>query len=65
MSSASLTTVHHLYRRAGDLLPACGITPGPDSDPTQLDWHTGHIAPELLAIATEGFACCMLCLQLM
>lgn len=60
MPSSSLTVVHHLYVRPGDLLPACGAVPGPDGP----DWHTGHDAHVLLAFASAGEGCCSLCLQL-
>jgi hypothetical protein len=60
MPSPSLTVVHHLYSRPGDLLPACGIVPGPDGR----DWHTGHDAQVLLAFSSAGEGCCSLCLQL-
>ncbi|MEU7317900.1 hypothetical protein [Streptomyces sp. NPDC007083] len=64
MSGLTSTTVHHLYIRPGDLLPACGVTPGPDRDPCIPDWHTGHALSVLLAVAADGAACCTLCLEL-
>jgi hypothetical protein len=64
MSVPAVTTVHHLYVRPGDLLPACGVTPGPDRDPWSSDWHTGHDATMLLTLRADGHLCCSLCLQL-
>src|SRR5699024_549947 len=60
----TITTVHHLYRRPGDLLPACGVTPGPDRALLSTAWHTGHVLEELLECQLAGAVCCMLCLQL-
>lgn len=60
-----ITTIHHLYRRADDLLPACGIIPGPDSLAPEAEWHTGHPEPtELLRVAEDGQWCCSLCLKI-
>ncbi|WP_267783572.1 hypothetical protein [Paenarthrobacter ureafaciens] len=52
--------VHHLYSTPGHLLPACGVTPGPDGS----EWHTGHDAGVLQAFSAQGSACCSLCLEL-
>lgn len=60
MPSSSLTVVHHLYSRLEDLLPACGVVPGPDGH----DWHTGHDAQVLLALVPAGEGCCSLCLRI-
>lgn len=60
MPNASITVVHHLYARPQDLVPACGITPGPDG----LDWHTGHETSVLLGLSASGEGCCSLCLRL-
>lgn len=57
---AATTTVHHLYRRIGDLLPACGTIPGPERP----EWHTGHDADALVRMAECGAGCCVLCLEL-
>lgn len=57
--------VHHLYRRAQDTLPACGITPGPESLAPEAEWHTGHLAEELLDYVSQHECwCCSLCLEL-
>lgn len=58
MSRSTMTTVHHLYGRSGDLLPSCGAVPGSDG----AEWHTGHDVTLLLALASAGEACCSLCL---
>lgn len=59
-ASAAQNTVHHLYSNPGNLLPVCGVIPGPEGP----DWHTGHGADVLLAFASRGSACCSLCLEL-
>ncbi|GAA4705788.1 hypothetical protein GCM10025781_26390 [Kocuria gwangalliensis] len=55
--------VHHLYPNgpAQDLIPYCGVTPGPDPDLG--DWHTGHGRDELLVCLDEGLCCCATCLS--
>lgn len=53
--------VHHYYPHgpAVDLLPYCGVTPGPDEDGV---WHTGHDVDELFAHNAEQHPCCPDCL---
>lgn len=53
--------VHHYYPHgpAVDLLPYCGVTPGPDEDGV---WHTGHDVDELFAHSSRQEACCTDCL---
>lgn len=46
---------------AADLVPYCGVTPGPD--PVSEDWHTGHDRNLLLEYAAAGQVCCMECLS--
>lgn len=53
--------VHHLYLHPGDLLPYCGVVPGPDA--TTGDWHTGHDRDELLKCVEFGLAACVTCLS--
>lgn len=63
MTTAS---IHHLYLHRQDLLPACGVTPGP-GDPRlgeQGNWHTGHVATVLLVYKMRGYGCCGVCLSL-
>jgi hypothetical protein len=60
MPRTTFATVHHLYSRPGDLLPACGAVPGPDG----CDWNTGLLVDGLLALASEEIACCSLCVDL-
>ncbi|MDO4254295.1 MAG: hypothetical protein Q4C81_03995 [Kocuria sp.] len=60
MHRSTIATVHHLYVRSGDLLPACGVLPGPEGP----DWHTGDDREALLAFAAGGEGCCSLCLEL-
>lgn len=68
-SCAVMTTtqahVHHLYTNgpAIDLIPLCGVTPGPD--PATGDWHTGHDGDLLLEYVAAGQVCCMVCLSSM
>lgn len=54
-------TVHHVYPNgpAEDLIPFCGIIPGPDEDGV---WHTGHAFDELLELSSQRKACCVPCL---
>lgn len=63
---AATITIHHLYRNPDDLLPACGVVPGPgDPEIEGSDtWHTGHVARVLLAHAAVGQGCCTLCLAM-
>lgn len=61
MSAITVDTVHHLYVRSGDLVPYCGVTPGPD--PTTGDWHTGHEPAALLECMRFGLPCCITCLS--
>lgn len=55
--------VHHLYTNgpAVDLIPMCGVTPGPD--PETGDWHTGHDRDLLLEYVAAGQVCCMTCVS--
>lgn len=59
------TIVHHVYPRAGDLTPLCGVIPGP-GDPGLGEshlWHTGHDPMLLRAHYDIGHDCCMVCLE--
>lgn len=56
--------VHHLYVNRSDLLPVCGVWPGPDRNEQIAEWHTGHVASVLLTHASDGRACCAPCLRL-
>ncbi|MDP9904552.1 hypothetical protein [Arthrobacter bambusae] len=53
--------VHHLYANAGDLLPYCGVIPGPDA--VTGDWHTGHDRDTLLETVHFGLPGCVTCLS--
>lgn len=50
-----MTVTHHLYRLSDDLLPTCGVTPGPDAADGR--WHTGHEARVLFTHAAPGDGC--------
>lgn len=59
------TIIHHLYSRPSDLLPLCGVIPGP-GDPGLGEshfWHTGHDATLLKAHYDIGNDCCTPCLE--
>jgi len=54
-----------MYADQGDLLPLCGVVPGPD-DPRLGEahlWHTGHDLMMLRAHHDIGGDCCMTCLE--
>lgn len=53
--------VHHLYVRAGDLLPYCGVSPARDH--ITGDFHTGRSRDDLLLCVEEGLAVCTTCLS--
>ncbi|TDD82209.1 hypothetical protein [Actinomadura rubrisoli] len=54
--------VHHLYLDpARDLVPYCGVIPGPDAEAG--DWHTGRDRDLLLECVSAGLACCATCLS--
>lgn len=57
------TRVHHLYKNgpALDLVPICGICPGPD--PETGEWHTGHAKDLLLEYMGAGQLCCSICVS--
>lgn len=57
----SATVVHHLYTHPSDLLPYCGVTPGPDQMTGA--WHTGHDRDELLKCVEFGLPGCTTCLS--
>lgn len=62
---ARATIVHHVYADRGDLLPLCGVVPGP-GDPGLGEahlWHTGHDPMMLRAHHDIGGDCCMTCLE--
>lgn len=59
------TLVHHVYNHPGDLLPLCGVVPGPgrsDLGEGHL-WHTGHDAEMLHAHYDVGHTCRQFCLD--
>lgn len=53
--------VHHYFPhgKAVDLVPFCGVTPGPDEDGV---WHTAHGISELFEHNAQQNACCSKCL---
>lgn len=53
--------IHHLYRRPGDLLPYCGVTPGRDL--LTGNWNAGHGEALLLEALDFGLASCITCLS--
>ncbi|QNE18169.1 hypothetical protein F1D05_10030 [Kribbella qitaiheensis] len=57
----STDVVHHMYTRAADLVPYCGVVPGPD--PVTGDWHTGHERDDLLKCVEFGLPACTTCLS--
>jgi len=64
-SPSERVIVHHLYTRRDDLVPMCGVTPGP-GDPTLGQghmWHTGHDQMMLRAHHDIGSRCCARCLE--
>jgi hypothetical protein len=61
MEGMPADVVHHLYTRPSDLLPYCGVTPGPDR--VTGDWHTGHDRDELLKCVEFGLPGCTTCLS--
>ena len=62
---ARATIVHHVYADRGDLLPLCGVVPGPGDrglGESHL-WHTGHDPKMLRARYDIGDSCCTPCLE--
>lgn len=55
--------VHHYYPHgpAVDLIPHCGVIPGPDAGGV---WHTGHDIDELFEHNAQQHPCCPECLTL-
>lgn len=63
MNTREALVVHHLYRNGPDvdLIPYCGVIPGPDS--LTGDWNTGHAQDELVQCVAFGLPCCITCLS--
>lgn len=61
MSATTATVVHHLYTNGPghDLIPYCGVIPGPDK--LTGEWNTGHGRDELLQCVGFGLPVCVTC----